>query len=242
MDAAFETIERSYLCSHRYPKFFDFSEENVENVRKLFITGYCYPFAERDEQGRRIVLVQSKRLDINVHSVMDAIRVFIFVNAVLIEEEETQIAGIVYVFDYEGVSIKQLMNPMDLRDFMDFSKNCALVRQKGSYLLNVPSFAHFLMEIVKSLLSEKLKSRVCLVKTGEELKDHITPSLLPKEFGGVLTESEMLLEFKKLHESKKELMNGIRQFKIDWNKVPEEKLWSNVERETVGSFRKLDID
>lgn len=48
-------------------------------------------------------------------------------------------------------------------------------------------------------------------------------------------------DFVKLREAKQEQIQKIFDFSIDWNKVPVEKIRSN-DFESVGSFRKLEID
>lgn len=125
---------------------------------------------------------------------------------------------------------------------MDFVKNCSTSRQKGNYVMNLPSYANFMIEIFKQLMSEKLNKRLFIIKNSDELKKHIDPSLLPIEFGGTKTEAQMLAEFLKFRDEKQDLLRQLFDFKVDWNKVPPEKFLSTDEHGTVGSFRKLEID
>lgn len=134
------------------------------------------------------------------------------------------------------------MRPVDVRDFMDFVKNCSVARIKNSYVANLPSFAHFMIELFKSAMSDKLRKRLFIVKSSSELKNHIDKSILPKEYGGTRTEAEMMQDFVKLRESKQHLIQKVLDFSIDWNKVPIEKIHSDDDFESVGSFRKLEID
>lgn len=225
------------LSRQRYPQFFD---ADVEESMKMFDTGFCYPLEQRDEQGRRIVLVQIRKWNPNVHSVYDAIRLYCYVYSVLLEEEETQIAGIISVYDYTGITMKHLMSPSDLLDVIDFIHKCTAVRDKGDIVMNLPSFAQILVEITLSSLNEKVKKRLLILKQGAKLSNHISAKLLPKEFGGVQSEADMMKAFLKLRDEHREKLHEYFSFKIDYAKVSRHKF--SASRDEVGSFRKLEID
>lgn len=205
-------------------------------ILKLIKQGTCYPFSERDSEGRRIIMLHAARPSSEEYTVHDVIKLFLYVVMILLEEEETQISGILIIVNNDDLTLSKMMTPVDARDFMDFIKNCATTRQKGNFVMSLPPFANFMVELLKSVMSEKLRSRFHVLKWSD-LKNHINQSLLPKEFGGTKTEAEMVADFLKLRDSKKDLANQIINFKVDWARVPEEKFASNV-----GSFRKLDID
>lgn len=209
---------------------------------ELFKTGYCYPLIGRDLEGRKIILVQTSRLDTNVYSSYDASRLLCFITTVLMEEEETQIAGIIFVFDHANMSFKHIVSPVEVRNFMDFVKTCASCRQKATFAMNLPAFAHFSVELFLVALGEKLRKRFTLLKSSDELKQHIDISMLPVQYGGTTTEAEIMENYSKFRETKWPLVDQIIHFEIDWGKVPHEKIWSKEDCDTIGSFRKLEID
>lgn len=242
MNEVFLLFERLYLAKKRYPKFLDFNDADVDKALKLFTYGYCYPLPGRDAEGRKILLVQTQRLDPDKFSPYDGARLVSFMFTVLMEEEESQIAGVRMVLNHENATLRHAMPPMDFRDFMNFTRDCATFRQKGMFIMNLPAWGTILMEIFMSILSEKLRKRICLVKNNEELKDYIDPAMLPPQYGGTKSEAAMMEDFIKLKESKKELLQELLAFEIDWSKVPKEKIWGDDDDENVGSFRKLEID
>lgn len=240
MDDAFHTFEQAWLAKKRYPQFFDFGDAEIAKAWKLFDTGCVIPLSERDAQGRRVIILRTKVINTDEFQTSDAMRVFTYVVTTLLEEEETQIAGIVCVFDHQDITLKHLMTPVDVRDYMDFVKNCASVRQKANYVVNLPTFANVMIELFKSALSEKLKNRVFILKNNEELINHIDKAIMPKEYGGVKPAEEMLEDFRKLRDSKKHLLDLVLKGQVPWEKVPVEKLKGDTE--AVGSFRKLEVD
>jgi hypothetical protein len=242
MDDAFQIFERLYLSRKRYPQYFDYTPEDFEKMLKLLDTGYCLALPDRDSEGRKVILVQTERCDMNVYSTYDVVRLLCYVVTVVLEEEETQIAGIILLFDHAGASVKHLMTPTDARDFIHFVKHCCACRQKGTYTMNLPSFANFMFELTMSLLNEKLKKRLFLIKSPDELKNIFDVNILPEKYGGKHSEEKILEEFKKLRDANRPNLLKFLEVKIDWSKVSPEKLMSKDEDETVGSFRKLEID
>lgn len=225
------------LSRKRYPQFFD---ADIEASIKMFDSGFCYPLDQRDEHGRRVVLVQIHKWDPSLYTVYDAIRLYCYIYSVLLEEEETQIAGIVSVYDFAGVTMKHLMAPKDLVDMIDFIQKCTAVRNKGDIVMNLPSFTQFLVEIALSAMNEKIRKRLVIMKQGDELMNYIDRELLPKHFGGIRSEGEMMQAFLKLRDEHRQKLHEYYSFKLDNAKVPPSKFLSS--KDVVGSFRKLEID
>lgn len=239
MDDAFQTVERMYLIRKRYPKFFQI---DIDDAMKMFDSGFCYPLSGRDAEGRKVVMVRFQKWNTDLYTVYDATRLLAYVVTVLLEEEETQVAGYIFVLDYANTTLKHIISPVDLIDFMNFLKHCSACRQKGNYILNLPSYANILIEIALTVLSEKLKKRLFLLKQGDELKSHIDPAMLPKEYGGQQSEADMMKEFLAIRDKYQANLRKIIDFQVDSSKVPHEKIWSYGDEEAVGSFRKLEID
>lgn len=74
MDKVFRTFEGCVLATKKYAKWFDFQEKDYDKMMQLYHTGYIYPLAERDEDGRRLIFIQLKRLDPEFFTSADAIR------------------------------------------------------------------------------------------------------------------------------------------------------------------------
>lgn len=245
MNDTMQTFERYYLARKRYPQFFPADSPNFKRAMEIFKTGYCYPLSERDDDGCRVIFIQTKRLDIENFSVFDGMRLSMFVLGVIMEEEETQISGIKMIYDHQDISTKHLMLPKDMMDFVDLVKTVSAGRQKGSYIVNLPSIAHFLLELVRNALTDKLKSRLFLFHNWDELKQckDINPRLLPLELGGTKSEAEMMKDFEGIvHERWDILEKTAYAANLDWSKVPSDKIKTNQHEEVIGSFRKLEID
>jgi CRAL/TRIO domain len=158
----------------------------------------------------------------------------------LLEEEETQIAGVATIIDHGGITMKHtaLFTVSDIVDFATCLKS-AVGRYKQLFLVNLPTFAVFLLDVARSTLSDKLKERIVLPKNMEDMKNYIDLSMLPKEYGGLLPEAEHMEIFNVYFRNVRPKLEEIKARVIDWNKVPD---FKGSAAETVGSFRKLEID
>jgi len=159
--------------------------------------------------------------------------------AVLHEEEETQICGYSLILDFSNVTLKQ-MSCFSIKDMIETADalNNGSGRNKQMILVNLPSFAVFMIEMAKKSMKEKLRERIVLVKSMEEVGNFIKPSsILPKEFGGELSEQEHLSRFMVKYNEHQSKLDEI-YLKPEVNLETQKK----IVNETVGSFRKLDID
>lgn len=241
MSEAFRTFERNQVLFKRFPKTNDFNANDIEKALKLFESGFCYPLEARDEEGRRVLIIQPARFDTNIFTAEDGMRLLTYILTILIEEEETQIAGLITITDYANATMKQVIPPNLLIDLLEITAKAAPVKQKGNYNLNLPTFAQFVIEIAKSLMSEKLRKRVVVLKNPKDLKDFFNVSILPSHFGGASTEAEMMKAFIQLRDQKIETVNNMWNQQQSLDNLPVDFLW-NGSADDLGSFRKLEVD
>lgn len=124
VDEAFRLLEKSFLALARLPRFCDFTED-FGMVEQMFAAGCCYPLMERDEQGRRIILIQNDRVDPDTFTAYNGMKLLSYVLNVLLEEEETQIAGCVFITNLSNVSIRHSLTvtPADCLEIVKLMQN-----------------------------------------------------------------------------------------------------------------------
>lgn len=243
VDKACQKFEQTFLFQKRHPHLYqcDYTED-FDKMMKLLDGGYCYPIPGYDSEGRKVVVFQQANRDCDVHSPIDIMRFVRFVLAVELENPETQIGGMVLLFDYENMELKHLMPPTELKQGMEYLKAVG-VRQKQYLLMNMTKVSQITLEVMKTFMSEKLKSRINIIGDRENLKNHFQPiSMLPKKFGGEQNEAEVIKIFRKTCEEKLPFMDATWKAEIIWENVPAEKLDNDYQFEDMGSFRKLEID
>lgn len=220
------------------PKWFDLSVSRIERMMEFYRTGFVYPLAERDSEGRRVIFINQPKVDADVYNSDDIFHLTFTVAASLLLEEETQISGLTFVSNHENVTMKyiSLFSVEQFLNIVKFMKNSSSGRFKSFYLVNLPSLATFLWNSARAAMSDKLKNRMVLVKNLSELNHYLDTSLLAKEFGGEkFSEAEMMEKFEKYFDKNLNLLRRVNEFEINLENL-------SADDEKVGSFRKLEID
>ena len=220
MDKAKDLFESYMLLKFTIPKWGDYTDIALEKMWQLYKSGVAYPLMERDSEGRRVIFVQPRKLDPKFFTLADAIHLGVWIAKTILEEEETQISGIITVVDQSEVTFGhiRLFSVSDIVDFVTMLKISAVGRQKGIFLVSLPSFASFMLEIARKALSDKLKKRIHLVDQMEDMKLLLPTAILPLEFGGTVSEADMMKSFKKVADERDDVLKSI-QDGVDWERV-----------------------
>lgn len=105
-----ETLERYVMLRENYDNgvFTNINLDAEANVVDLLNKGFVLPLPKRDPEGRRVLLIQPGVFDVNKHTIKDVFRLFTITADILIEDEENQIRGFVYLVDAAGASLQML--------------------------------------------------------------------------------------------------------------------------------------
>lgn len=106
---------------------------------------------------------------------------------ILLEDEETQINGVVMVADFRefGLTQAKSLQPLVFKNYGHVMLNCFPVRIKGIHVLDQPKVFSVIFVIVSQFMKEKLRKRVVLHGSNiRGLHEHIDKHLVPSDFGG----------------------------------------------------------
>lgn len=189
-------LENYLRMRKTYPQWFKNLDIKDEKVNELVKSGYVFALPGRDPQGRRVIFCKAQALDPYRHTNSDQMRAFIITFEALLEEEESQLRGFTYVFDCSGVSLAHitLWSPVEVRKMFNICQKNLPMRHKDINLVALPFPMRAVLEFCKSLLSEKIKSRLSSFSGMDKLWNKMgdcAPELLPKEYGGKMPLSEM---------------------------------------------------
>lgn len=242
MNAAFENYENYFLAQKQFNGLFEFSNDQIVDMNEFRGCGIVHPLFNRSINGQAIVLVRLKKNDLKKYTVADLVRLSAVMCGMLMEYEEVQVHGLNIVVDCTGLTLKHIPTPLQLFDLSNFIKSAAPLRWETVYFINMPSLVNAALEMFMSLLGEEFKQSFAFVKDSTELQKIIKNEQLPAELGGIASKSEMMEGFEKIwNENYGKFLETLDR-NIDWSKAKLNKFQSNAGRETVGSFRKLDLD
>lgn len=212
------------------------------NQRNKRLEEYCdgrviLPLIQRDDKGRRGALIQFKHINVETINYTDLYSLSYEIGFCLLENEETQIAGLFLIVDFSGKLSLSLLSRFSVLEFKEMAESVTdslAGRFKSLFLINVPPAAQFLVEILKLVFSKKHQDRIFVLKDHDEFKQHFDIKIMPKELGGEIPEAKMIDEFHGIMEQNEEALKLRYNFEID--------LAEMSKFEKPGSFRTLNID
>ncbi|XP_017773089.1 PREDICTED: clavesin-2 [Nicrophorus vespilloides] len=244
---ACEMIERYLIIRQLYPQWFTKLDCNDKDLSEIIGSGYLVPLPERDAEGRIILFSTAGKFDPHKFTAAHMARVHSLITESLMDDETNQVNGYAYVNDEAGFTMAHisLWSLTDIRNMLRCIQNSTPMRHKSNHFLNISSNAVKLIEFAVSLLSEKLKSRIFIHKSLDELHKQIDPKILPKEYGGQVPLADMIDSLKKKLAEKRDQVVALDEMyiEIDEKSCPlisemNEELGMGLE----GSFKKLQVD
>ncbi|CAO1410958.1 unnamed protein product [Diamesa serratosioi] len=237
IDDALMVLENHLMFLHKHQTYFLPNIARNERLNELYEKKILFPLSQKDDKGRKGLLLQLKNIDSQTINFTDLYTLGFELGFCMMEDEETQIAGIILVVDFSGAQSLDLYRRFSILECKEMSgsfNNSMPGRIKGLYMINPPPTFLIVIEILKLVASKKLADRVILVKNHDELKEHFDIKIMPKELGGEIPEVEMIEEFRKIQNKNEEALRLTYNFEIDSNEMSE--------LEKPGSFRTLNID
>ncbi|XP_044742995.1 clavesin-1 [Chrysoperla carnea] len=243
-----EMIERYLTIRQLFPDWFTKLDIEDKDIADIIDNGYLVPLPKRDDDGRQVLLSCAGKFDPFKHSSSHMVRVHSLVMEALMDDEVNQIKGYTYINDESGLQMGHisLWSLKDVRNIMKCVQKSSPMRHKNSHFINIPQYAVKIFEFAISLLSDKLKSRIHLDKSIDELKAKVNPKILPEEYGGEGGSLKSMIEdCKKLLREKRDVILALDEMQIDIN-FKDNPLVSEMNEElgigVEGSFRKLLVD
>lgn len=220
-----------------------------------------FALPQRDSLGRRIILYRPRAFNPSKHWNHEMVKFHGIVYESLMEEEETQINGVVHIIDgsHVGFNYLTIFTPQDAYRIGKNLEKVLPMRHKEIYGTNVHSSVKFAIEFALSHMSEKMRNRV-YIHRNMKVMTTIDKSLLPAEYGGTVPMKEMIEAFKKELEEKRDIIlshdtmsvklemypKNIREGSVRSLKtaiVAQDACESKIDIYGMpGSFRKLNID
>ncbi|CAL1262112.1 unnamed protein product [Larinioides sclopetarius] len=111
----------------------------------------------------------------------------------LLRDPMTQINGFKLIHDFRETTFQQLKyaTPYNMYLFCHTAFNCLPGRYKEIHFINESFVLKALWMILKPFLSQKIKSRIYFHSSTEELFDYFPRSVIPVEYGGELSDSDL---------------------------------------------------
>ena len=162
-DRAFTSLRRYYAARSKHREIFDnFVPSTVESLLKR---GFVHILPQPDAKGRRIVWLRYAVWNPDEEPITDLFKATLLNLEYVVQDEKTQINGIVLLQDFNGVGWKHVrhFNRDRMKTLIFIVQEAFPIRLKGMHIVNAPSFMQYMFGIIKLFLKEKLKQRVSFI-------------------------------------------------------------------------------
>lgn len=200
----------------------NWKEESLETTRKIIDAGIIAILPERDQHGRKVVVINLAKRNTSVFSYADLLRTIFHCSNVLQDDTVTSLTGFVYIFNGSGISLQHIPSIKDLQ-FLSKTSELAIARIKTIILYKFPFFMSATVKFIRSIQSEKIRKRTQVAGNVEDIYAVVQPkSILPENFGGELTEENRKILNAELWSSEKakSVVKFNRESYVDFDKVP----------------------
>ncbi|KOB70834.1 Uncharacterized protein OBRU01_14706 [Operophtera brumata] len=190
-------LETKPILDENIQLYYKFRLSHVEHCRNLLPSATKSAFehaivsilSPRDQHGRRILLLEAgERWNPREVPLTDVFRGTQMGLEGAIKEPQTQINGVITIFDMKGLSFSHVMQFTPSYAKMD----CVPIRLKAVHIVNQPYIFNMLFALFKPFMREKLRSRIHFHGSNKEsLLAHVDANALRKRHGGSLPEPEI---------------------------------------------------
>ncbi|CAK1588061.1 unnamed protein product [Parnassius mnemosyne] len=256
-----EAIERYVLLRQSWGIAFNQLDHTLPSMAELIDLGYIFVSPYKDKAGRRVVIYRPGVFDPYKFTNQDMCRVMAICYETLMEDEESQVRGLVHFADGGGVGFPHLtlFTPKEAVRIVKNGERTIPLRHKEIYGVNVHPTIKFALDFGMALISEKIRKRVRLYTAVEEIE--LDKSLLPQEYGGTMPMKEMIELWKKELASKRDILllndkmavrlemyseaareGAVSALRAGNNSCSGADTVGDAMRGLTGNFRKLEVD
>uniref|UniRef100_A0A1I8PN00 CRAL-TRIO domain-containing protein n=1 Tax=Stomoxys calcitrans TaxID=35570 RepID=A0A1I8PN00_STOCA len=188
MEKAKSKLEQFCNLRSKRPDWFMPVDVDDPQFRNFHNTGtYCSLPTPFPGNGSRIILLQIK-FPPTEFGVDEIFRYAASVSEIMcVNDPYACINGVTIVQDYAQATAKHfmLLSPGLVRHILSFYSKAIPIRIKALYYINLSSYAHRFLNVMRPLLPSKLKDRVFLCGSNlDDLGEHFPRNYFPREYGG----------------------------------------------------------
>ncbi|XP_063977676.1 retinol-binding protein pinta isoform X2 [Diachasmimorpha longicaudata] len=182
------------------PEWFANRDPMIPELQDMFKMGIFLPLQGVDDQGRIVVILRVCIHNPAQHSISSVLKASLMILDVALKDHvSASIYGISAIFDMTGVTLDHglQMTPGVVQRLVHAWQGCYPLRIQSLDFINAPVYVNFVLNIFKSFMTKKLKSRTVVHKgTSEEFfKTKVPQRILPLEYGGTAGLLQDLIDY-----------------------------------------------
>ncbi|CRK86626.1 CLUMA_CG000462, isoform B [Clunio marinus] len=199
-------IEMFYTCRTSLPELMLGRDPLDPKILEIIRLGIGLPLPLTDKpDSPRVILIRPGAYDATRYRMIDIMKVANMIcDILLIEDDNLVISGEVAVVDFKYVTKSHLLqlDPLLVKKLAVLNQEGSPLKQKGIHYVYTPPGFDVVFNLFKSIMqSNNLQSEdhpmeiVIHPRTHETLFDHLSPRILPTEYGGGSGPLEAMIKF-----------------------------------------------
>lgn len=174
LDRTKKKIDMYYTLRTHIPELIKDRDPLDKKTSEIIKLGVALPLTETETPGSpRIMLIRPGAFDANKFTIAEVMRVNTMVNDILmVEDDNMVVSGQIGIIDLANVTFAHLVQiqPAFVKKLTMLWQEATPIRQRGFHYINVPRGFEQIFSLLKSFISDKMKSRVRLREIRIDLK------------------------------------------------------------------------
>ncbi|XP_012287649.1 retinol-binding protein pinta isoform X2 [Orussus abietinus] len=170
------------------PEWFSNRDPSLPALREIFRLGVFLPLRKLDNGGRVVIIIRGTVHDPRQHQMADVLKVCLMILDVAARENvPLSLYGTSVILDMQNATLGHALQltPGVIKRLVHSWQGCYPIRIHSMDFINGPAYLNVVLNIFKSFMNKKLRSRVCIRKSFDDvLRDKIPIECLPLEYGG----------------------------------------------------------
>jgi hypothetical protein len=159
-------------------------ETLTPELREMLTDGARVLLPGTDKEGRSVLVLNMKHMRVRDPKLMMQTVHWVTMK-VMRRGPDMQKKGLTMIMDMEGGTFKN-MDPGFMKEMGPAMRKCFPTRTAHAFILNPTTLADVVIPVFKALNSEKVGSRIQIVRDLAELHKYVDKAQLPPQFGGTL--------------------------------------------------------
>ncbi|XP_001845080.2 retinol-binding protein pinta [Culex quinquefasciatus] len=176
-------IQKYYTIRSARTEWFQNRDPFLPEMQELLDIGVFLPLRQKDTQNRQVVIIRTAAHSPKYHTQDNVFKLDKMVLDLLLHLDETiSVYGIVAIFDMKNVTLGHALqlNPSLIKRTVESWENYPC-RPQVLEFVNAPVHVNFVLNVFRSFMSEKMKSRVKISKHEIKMAEFVN---LPSDLGG----------------------------------------------------------
>lgn len=181
-----QKLDMYYTMRNAVPEFFSNRDINRPELAEIMDIVDMPPLPGLTPKGNRVVCLRAVDRENMPNNVADGMKLALMIGDIRLAEEKVGVGGDVYILDASVASPTHFakFTPAIVKKFLVCVQEAYPVKLKEVHVINISPIVDTIVNFVKPFLKEKIRDRIHIHSSLEDLYKFVPKEMLPSEYGG----------------------------------------------------------